>query len=93
MLSMGPNSPAEALPYYLMLDEYGIYGTDIYVLFSDICDRNILKMKAVLMGVHVGLLKKETLADAAHRQDYSGKSMVPVDEIYELIKQQFKNFG
>ena len=27
----------------LTLDRIGIYGTDIYVLWSDICDKNIIK--------------------------------------------------
>ena len=47
MCCMGPKNPTDALPFWLMLDVFGIYGTDIYVLFSDICDRDVNKMKAV----------------------------------------------
>lgn len=76
----------------LLLDAYGIYGTDIYVLYSDICGRSTAKMIAVLKATQSGLFSQTTLTDAAHRQDYSGRDMVPVDKLYSQIKEAHPNF-
>lgn len=51
--------------------EYGIVGTDLYVLFSDLCGKD--------SGKTVRLIRdcpKSILIDAASRQDYSGRELV-----------------
>lgn len=78
------------LRYILLLDSLGIYGTDIYVLNSDICNRDIPKMLAVLEAVQFGLFSGDVLRDASHRQDYSGRDLVPVDELYAKV-EEYKN--
>lgn len=72
--------------YILTLDKCGIYGTDIYVLWSDICKKNTLNMIAVLTAVQLGMFDGNVLADACHRQDYSGRDMVPIDDIWLRVK-------
>ena len=39
-----PDSAMGGLGAILSLDTHRIYGTDIYVLFSDICDKDVAKM-------------------------------------------------
>ena len=75
------------LRYILLLDSLGIYGTDMYVLNSDICQGDISKMLAVLDAVQFGLFSGDVLRDASHRQDYSGKYLVPVDELYTKVEE------
>ena len=76
----------------LSLDTHGIYGTDIYVLHSDICDRDLSKTLAVLRSVQLGFLHESTLKNACSRQDYSGKKMIPVKELYTKVKKRLPNF-
>lgn len=76
----------------LSLDTHGIYGTDVYVLWSDICGRDTVKMVAVLRSVQLGLFSESILKDACSRQDRSGKDMVPVDDLYRQVKEQLPNF-
>lgn len=76
----------------LGLDTNGIYGTDIYVLYSDICDRNVAKMLSVLRACQLGFFSSNILTDACSRQDYSGKKMIPVDELYLKVKERLPNF-
>lgn len=75
------------------LDTLGIYGTDIYVLFSDICENSIPKMLAVLRAVQLGFFPAETVKDAASRQDRSGAAMIPVDELYRQIQERLPRFN
>jgi len=77
----------------LHLDSLGIYGTDIYILHNDICERDIVKTLAVLRAVQLGHFNGAILKDACHRQDRSGKSMVPVDELYAKVKERLPNFN
>jgi hypothetical protein len=77
----------------LHLDSIGIYGTDIYILYNDICERDITETLAVLRSVQLGIFKGNILKDACHRQDRSGKSMVPVDELYAKVKEMLPNFN
>lgn len=87
-----PQNMMGGISYILSLDNNGIYGTDIYVLWSDICDKDTTKMIAVLRAVQLGLFSGKVLADACHRQDYSGRTMVPVDELYIKVKERLEQF-
>jgi hypothetical protein len=80
------------LRYALLLEKFGIFGTDIYILNNDICDRNMAKTLAVLKATEIGLFDSAILKNACHRQDRSGKELVPVEELYLKIKKQFPSF-
>lgn len=87
-----PNAFMGGLGSILLMDTFEIYGTDIYVLWSDICERNTVKMLAVLRATQLGLFSSKTLKDASNRQDYSGKNLVPVDELYQKVKEKLPEF-
>lgn len=76
----------------LSLDSHGIYGSDIYVLFSDICEKNPVKACAVLRSVQLGIFEESVLKDACGRQDYSGRDLVEVEELYKKVKERLPNF-
>ena len=85
--TIDPDNALGGLGAILMLDSLGIYGTDIYVLHNDICGRELVKTLAVLRAVQFGLFSGDVLKDASHRQDYSGRELVPVDELYTKVKE------
>lgn len=78
--------------FILDLDREGIYGTDIYVFWNDICNRELPKMMAVLRAVQLGFFNGRILADACHRQDYSGRDLVPVNDLYNKVIERLPNF-
>lgn len=96
MLSKGktidPDEHMQGLSPILMLDTLGIYGTDIYVLHSDICGRNLAKTLAVIRSTQLGYFNGSTLANACSRQDYSGRDLVPVEELYLKVKERLPSF-
>jgi len=71
MLSPSILIPAKATEILHYLNEYNIKGTDVYVLFSDICERNYDLMHYLCTQV-----PQKLLVDACSRQDYSGKGLV-----------------
>ena len=90
--TIDPDNVLGGLGVILTLDSIGIYGTDIYVLHSDLCGRSLPKMLAVLRATQLGLFSRDILKDACHRQDYSGRKLVPVDELYLKVKEELPNF-
>lgn len=76
----------------LALDTLEIYGTNIYVLWNDICDRNTSKMIAVLRANQLGFISDQILKDACHRQDRSGREIIPVEELYVKVVERFPHF-
>lgn len=77
----------------LSLDTIGIYGTDIYVLMSDICDNNAVKFVTILRSHQLGFLSGDLLRDACGRQDYSGKKMIDIEDLHRKVKQQLPKFA
>ena len=77
----------------LMLDTLEIYGTDIYVLHSDICGRDLAKTMAVIRSTQLGFLNGSILKDACGRQDYSGRELIPVEDLYLKVKERLPNFN
>lgn len=76
----------------LALDTLEIYGTNIYVLWNDICDRNTSKMIAVLRAYQLGFISDRILKDACYRQDRSGRDIIPVEELYSKVIERLPAF-
>lgn len=87
-----PDNALGGIGIMLTLDTYGIYGTDIYVLYSDICGKNVTKMIACIRACQMGLFDSNILKDACSRQDYSGRKLIPVDELILKVKEKLSNF-
>lgn len=83
---LGPISPI------FSLDSHEIYGSDIYVLWNDICERDSVKTIGVLRSVQLGFFPEDTLKKACAKQDYSGKNMIPVDELMGKVRKRLPNF-
>ena len=90
--NIDPDNAMGGLGALLLMDTYGIYGTDIYILNNDICDRDLAKTLAVLRATQMGMFDSNILKDACHRQDRSGKQLVPVEDLYLKVKERLPNF-
>lgn len=87
-----PNDFMGGLGKILALDTLEIYGTDIYVLWNDICDRNTSKMIAVLRANQLGFISNQILKEACHRQDRIGRDIIPVEELYSKVIERLPDF-
>jgi hypothetical protein len=88
-----PDSLLGGFGSILSLDTIGIYGTDIYVLYNDICDQNLTLFIALLRAHQLGLINDVLLRDVSGRQDRSGKELINTEEIYNQVKKELPNFG
>lgn len=76
----------------LQLDSIGIYGTNIYILWSDVCGRNDSTFIALLRACQLGFLEEKVLVDAASRQDRSGIGLINIDEMVGKVKAELPKF-
>ena len=83
-----PQNPLNPVMAPSIFDSFEIYGTDAYVLWNDICDRDADKAMKVLMETKMGNFPLDFLKDACSRQDYSGKSIVPVQKLVEAYDEE-----
>ena len=66
----------------LTLDDWGIYGTDIYVLYSDKCNKDMRKLLMLLRAVQLGFFPQSKLIEMAKDQMY--KVNLTEDEFNDL---------
>lgn len=68
----------------LMLDGWGIYGSSIYILFSDKCKRDVRKMLLLMRAAQLGFLPvsriKEMAADQARKIELTPEEWLEIDE-------------
>ncbi|RNI27634.1 hypothetical protein EFA69_16075 [Rufibacter immobilis] len=88
-----PNQIAGGFYYIMKLDQFEIYGSDIYVLFSDICERKLHWLLATIKAPELGLINEEILKEAASKQDYSGRKLINAEHIYNEVKLKVQNFN
>ncbi len=75
----------DGFEYIKNLDNIGIYGTDIYVLWNDICQCDLAKMISLLRIAIRDPYKANLLKDACGRQDYSGRKLLQNDMIFARV--------
>lgn len=66
--SIDPQDAFGAMGVILSLDTHQIYGTDIYVLYSDKCQRNVRKVLVLLRAVQLGIMPESKLQSLAGDQ-------------------------
>jgi len=68
----------------LILDTWERYGTDIYVLFSDKCDRDARKMLMIMRATQLGLFShvklKQMAADQKREINLTGDEWADLDD-------------
>jgi hypothetical protein len=67
-VEIDPQSALGPLGPMLSFDTHGIYGTDIYVIWNDKCDRDSRKVHVLLRAVQLGILPESKLLEMAKDQ-------------------------
>ncbi len=58
-----PESALGSLGPIFHFDELGIYGSNIYILWSDVCKRNIHKLVLLTRSYQLGLISQQRLIE------------------------------
>jgi len=66
--AIDPQAAMGGLGAIMMLDTWEIYGTAIYVLYSDKCGRDVRKMLMIMRATQMGLFSRDRLQQMAADQ-------------------------
>lgn len=77
-----PQNALGGLGTILQLDTHGIYGTDIYILYNDKCNRNMRLFLMLLRSVQLGFFPESRLKEMA--SDQMRKINISQDELDDL---------
>ena len=80
----------------LMLDSHGIYGSDIWLLYRDICKQNLVDMIGVLRAVQLGFCPESALLGAIRACDgpFSADTVpLDVEGLVAQVRQRLPQFG
>jgi hypothetical protein len=73
----------------LALDSEGIYGSRIYVLYSQICNRDLVATMAVLRAIQLGIISGYRVAAAIDHR--TGKAL-DVSDILQRVREYLVDF-
>lgn len=90
-----PDSALGSLGPLLALDNNDIYGSNIWVLYKDVCGEDLIKMLAVLRANQLGLLSASKLRESIQfdQANYCTVGLTDLNEIVEAVQEQLPNFG
>jgi hypothetical protein len=88
-----PQAALGAINGALQLDAYGIYGSDIWILFKDICKQSMVHMLAVLRAVQMGQLSERTLLTAVKAAGEGQPFQIDLDQVLTRLQQSLPLFG
>jgi len=92
--SIDPQSALGSMGPIFALDTHGIYGSSIYVLYSDKCGRDCRKMLLVLRAVQLGFRSESWLKALAEDQlRQNNISDAEWDEIDAAVCERLEEFA
>lgn len=82
--NIDPQAFAGYLGVFLSLDAYGIYGTSIYILYNDKCNKDVRRMMMLLRATQLGLFLpmklKELAADQSRQINLTEAEFLELDQ-------------
>jgi len=96
MLKEGPEiDPQSADPFLavLALDTHEIYGSDIWILYKDICGQDMTKMLGVLRSIQLGHTRESEVKDQIAVPRKAGEPVLDVDSMLTKVRSELPEFG
>ncbi|MBL4893251.1 MAG: hypothetical protein JKY59_00030 [Emcibacter sp.] len=92
--AIDPQAAFGGLGAIMLLDTWEIYGTDIYILFSDICNRDIRKLLLLMRATQMGDFSHTKLQSLA--ADQTRQATIDDDEwkkLDDLVCEKLTEFA
>jgi len=91
--SIDPQAFMGGMGSIMLLDTWGIYGSDIYILYSDKCGRDVRKMLMLMRATQLGKFShtklKQMASDQMREVDLTDEEWADLDKIVCEELEQF----
>ena len=78
-----PENVFQELGFIINLDAFEIYGSNIWILYKDICRENLSKTIAMVRAIQLGVISRDNLFDALN-----GLHFFDMQEVLDGVKQR-----
>lgn len=85
-----PDSALGNMGTVIMLDSFKIYGSDIWVLYKDVCGQSALNMIAIIRAVQMGIMDLADLKEAMKNCFFESERMAEVLEEVRILLPAFQ---
>ncbi len=72
----------------LWMDAFAIYGSRIWMLYNDVCGRDVVKMIAVIRACQLGIISQHDLDSAI-----DGVNILVLNNLLSQVKERLGSFG
>lgn len=86
--TIDPDAISSALALF-DFDAMGIYGSNIWILYKDVCGENLVRVFALLRARQLGLLPETAIKKAVEH----GSIIIDLDCLIESVQAKLPNFG
>lgn len=83
----------------LFMDTLGIYGSDIWILYKNVCGQSLNRTMGLLRAVQMGILSQRTLNNAVQACGGDGVLIAPgppeplvVEDVISSLKEKLPSF-
>lgn len=91
--TIDPDNLLGGLGPILAFDTYGIYGTDIYILWNDQCDRNTRELLMLMRATQLGFFSEARLKQMAGDQSHTDVlTLEEMSKLNDKVMKEVPNF-
>ena len=90
--AIDPQSALGGLGPILMLDDVGIYGSHIWILFKYICKQDIRSLVALIRAHQLGFVSTEELKMAINSEETRGTWKLDVAALVAKVEEELTEF-
>ena len=93
--AIDPDDFLGALGPILGLDTLGVYGSEIWMLYNDVCDQNITGVLTLLRANQLGMLSNADLMKAIRGNGYGSATLLPkpISEYLADVQERLPRFA
>lgn len=81
--AIDPNNMPQGLGFMMMCDTYGIYGSDIWLLYKDACQEDLGKMMLAVRATQMGFISESQL-----KASYGGRYTKHRNDEGEIVQTE-----
>lgn len=91
--AIDPDDIFKGVGAIMQMDNLDLYGSNIWLLYKDICGEDLTKTIGVLRAVQLGFIPGEDVKSAVDASRSGTPKTIDVNGLLQKVKDRLENFG